>query len=253
MERVGEQLRFHSSHLAVSAYAEQVKRSGCAIVERVIDEPLVHTLISAIDGIDAGEAVRRKRGIYGVRNLLDVCPAVRELAASEPVRRLVCLVLGDNCFAVRAIFFDKIPGANWSLGWHQDNVIAVRERHDIEGFFAWSEKAGVWQVQPPVEILARMLAIRVHLDDCSADNGALRVLPGSHSHGWLDDEIDEWKANVAEFVCEVSASDVVAMCPTLLHASAKSSRPGHRRVIHIEFAAEELPSPLAWRDCVSKR
>ncbi len=250
MERVGEQLRFRSSDLSISAYADQIERLGCAVVERVLDEPLVHGLTSAIEALDEGEAVRRKRGIYGVRNLLEVCPAVRELAASEAIRRLVCPVLGESSFAVRAIFFDKIAGANWSLGWHQDNVIAVRDRHDVEGFAAWSEKASVWQVQPPVEILARMLAIRVHLDDCPVDNGALRVLPGSHRHGWLDDEIDDWKANIPEFICDVKATDIVAMCPVLLHASAKSSQPRHRRVIHIEYAAEDLPGPLAWHDQV---
>lgn len=30
---------------------------------------------------------------------------------------------------------------------HQDNVIAVKERRDVAGFTAWSQKAGVWQVQ----------------------------------------------------------------------------------------------------------
>ena len=252
MERVGEQLRFDASNLTLSAYAEHVGLFGYAIIEGVLDEALVQTLIDAIDHVHAGEAVRRKRGIYGVRNLLDVCPAVRELAASETVRQFVCPLLGDDCFAVRAIFFDKIPDANWSLGWHQDSVIAVHQRHDIEGYVAWSEKAGVWQVQPPADILARMLAIRVHLDDCAGDNGALRILPGSHSFGWLDDEIDHWKAKTSEVICDVLATGIVAMRPLLLHASSKSDQPRHRRVIHIEYAAEELPSPLAWHDRIGR-
>jgi len=44
-------------------------------------------------------------------------------------------------------------------------TIAVRERREAEGFGPWSEKEGVPHVQPPAEILEKMVAIRVHLDD----------------------------------------------------------------------------------------
>ena len=49
------------------------------------------------------------------------------------------------------------------------------------GFVAWSQKAGVWQVQPPPAVLADMMAVRVHLDDCGGDNGPLRRVAGSAS------------------------------------------------------------------------
>ena len=157
-------------------------------------------------------------------------------------------MLGDGAFAVRAIFFDKVPGANWSLFWHQDNVIAVKERRDVPGFVAWSQKAGVWQVQPPAEVLAQMVAVRVHLDDCGPANGPLRVLPGSHRFGWLDEQLDEWKRRVPEVVCTAASGGVVAMCPLTLHASAASETASHRRVIHIEYAAAELPAGLQWNN-----
>jgi hypothetical protein len=32
----------------------------------------------------------------------------------------------------------------------------------------------------------------------------------------------------------------------LLHASSPATRPAHRRVIHIEYAARLLASPLVW-------
>jgi ectoine hydroxylase-related dioxygenase (phytanoyl-CoA dioxygenase family) len=182
-----------------------------------------------------------------MRNLLQICPAVRTLAADRRVRQFVTPVLGDDAFAVRAIFFDKAAGANWSLFWHQDNVIAVAERVDLPGYVGWSQKAGVWQVQPPAEVLANMLAIRVHLDNCGINNGPLRVLPGSHRFGWLDDQqVDDWKSRVAEVVCTVGCGGVVTMCPLTLHASARSESAGHRRVIHIEYAAAELPGGLDW-------
>lgn len=233
-----------------STYVQQVESDGYAIVENVISPNDVHALIAAVAALLIGEEIRRKRSTYGVRNLLEIRPEVRKLAVSAPIRSLGTPILGDACFAARAIFFDKTPDANWKLGWHQDSVISVRQRIDVPKFVAWSEKAGVLQVQPPAEVLANMLAIRVRLDESHANNGPLRVLPGSHKFGWLDDELDAWKRKVPEVVCQVPVGGVVAMRPLLIHASSASVEPTHRRVIHIEFAADELPDGLEWNQRV---
>ena len=231
-----------------SQYAADFRLEGYAIFNRVLPQGEIDQLVSAIDLIPDGPEVRRKRGVYGIRNLLEICPAVQRLAADPRIRRFVTPILGGSAFAVRAIFFDKVPGANWALGWHQDSVISVGAQHEVPGFVAWSRKAGVWQVQPPHEVLARMIAIRVHLDDCRTDNGPLRVIPGSHVHGWLDDELDDWKRRVPQVLCLVNRGGVVAMCPLVLHASAASKSIEHRRVIHLEYACDELPGDLDWNN-----
>lgn len=145
-----------------SDYLHRVTDDGYAIVDSVVSNLDVQTLLHAIASIPTGEEVRRKRSTYGVRNLLEICPEVRGLAVSKPIRSLVTPVLGADCFAVRAIFFNKTSDANWKLGWHQDSVISVRERIDVSGFVGWSHKMGVLQVKPPADVLADMLAIRVH-------------------------------------------------------------------------------------------
>jgi ectoine hydroxylase-related dioxygenase (phytanoyl-CoA dioxygenase family) len=97
-------------------------------------------------------------------------------------------------------------------------------------------------------MMSRILAIRLHLDDCFAANGALKVLPGSHrSDALTSDRIEEISSSVNEVVCEVPAGGAVLMSPLLLHASSPMINPGHRRVIHLEFTAQELPQPLEWR------
>ena len=231
-------------------YARQFACDGYFIREGVISDVEVERLRTAVACIPDGEEVRRRRGVYGVRNLLEICPAVEELARQTHIRQFVTPVLGDSAFAVRAIFFDKVPGSNWSLFWHQDNVISISARVDVAGYIGWSNKAGVWQVQPPAQILANIVAVRVHLDDCGLENGPLRVLPGSHRFGWLDDQLDDWKKRVPEVVCEVRRGGIVTMCPLLLHASARSTAAGHRRVIHIEYACDELPEGLEWNNLV---
>jgi ectoine hydroxylase-related dioxygenase (phytanoyl-CoA dioxygenase family) len=232
------------------AYAEAFRGAGYSIRNSVLSMDVVAALREATAKIVVGDEVKRRRSIYGIRNLLEISPEVRAAAAQPNIRQFVTPILGEQAFAARAILFDKVADANWSLFWHQDNVIAVKQRRAVDGFVGWAQKAGVWQVQPPVEVLGRMVAVRIHLDDCGADNGPLRVVPGSHAHGWLDEQLEEWKRRVPEVVCEVDCGGVVTMSPLTLHASAPARKVGRRRVIHIEYAVDELPGGLEWNNRV---
>lgn len=159
-------------------------------------------------------------------------------------------VLGPACFAVRGIFFNKNSKANWKVTWHQDCVIAVRERVEIDSWGPWSCKAGVTHVRPTAQIVQQMLAIRIHLDDCGENNGPMRVLPGTHVGGFLSDgQIQDWPKEPA-VSCAVCRGDAILMRPLLLHASSPASQPSNRRVIHLEFAAHELPNGATWHDRV---
>jgi len=219
--------------------------NGYAIVEGVFAQHDVDLLI---------QAVSRARGeVYAARNLLREVPEVRALASSPAVRALVEPVLGPDCRAVRGILFDKTAAANWKVGWHQDLVVALRERRECEGFGPWSIKAGVLHAQAPAHVLERMLAVRLHLDDCGPDRGPLRVLPGTHLRGKLDAAaIQRARDATSEVVCVLPQGGALLMRPLLLHASSQARRPGHRRVIHIEFAAGALPGGLLWHDPVGR-
>ena len=104
-------------------------------------------------------------------------------------------------------------------------------------------------MQPPPQILGSMVTVRLHLDDCSADNGALRVLPGSHLQGELSTEaISAWIRQQQPVTCEISTGGALLMRPLLLHASAPAKNPSHRRVLHVEYAATELPNGLKWSE-----
>ena len=228
------------------------QNQGFAVVPQCLDGDtvarLVHLTELARARIEAAESVSNSSGVYALRNLVDVIPEVAALSLNSKVAELVEAVLGTGAFMVRSTLFDKTDGANWGVFWHQDLSIAVKERHEVEGFHAWTRKAGVQCVQPPVQIMSRILAVRLHLDDCFAANGALKVLPGSHrSDALTSDRIEEISSSVNEVVCEVPAGGAVLMSPLLLHASSPMINPGHRRVIHLEFTAQELPQPLEWR------
>jgi ectoine hydroxylase-related dioxygenase (phytanoyl-CoA dioxygenase family) len=186
---------------------------------------------------------------YAIRNLLQLVPAARALAQSREARSVIEPVLGSGAFAVRGILFDKTEGANWKVGWHQDLMIAVREKREKPQFSGWSVKAGVAHVHPPASVLEGMLALRVHLDPCGPENGPLKVVPGSHASGKLDaGAIREWRRRVDPVACQVDRGGALLMRPLLLHASSPAVAPGHRRVIHLEFAAEPLPGGLEWHE-----
>jgi hypothetical protein len=184
----------------------------------------------------------------GRRGLLQR-PEVVRLAHSPHLLDRVRPHVDGAPFPVRAIYFDKTPQANWGVVWHQDLTLAVAERLEVPGFGPWSVKEGVPHVQPPAVVLARMLTVRLHLDDADAGNGALRVMPGSHREGRLDAAaIEAWRARGTEVLCAAAAGDALLMRPLLLHASGKSTDDRHRRVLHLEYAAGALPGGLRWHE-----
>lgn len=222
-----------------------IARDGFATVPDVVPAHEIEHLRAAVGA--GAEGIQRRGSTYGGRNLLAL-PEVRKLATDGAVRELIEPIVGPNAIPVRALFFDKTPEANWPVLWHQDLTIAVAERHDLEGWGPWSVKAGVPHVEPPATLLATMLTIRLHLDECHADNGPLRVIPGSHQLGRLTrDRIRATREKCGEAVCTVPSGSALLMRPLLLHASSPARSPSHRRVIHLEYArADTLPHPLRW-------
>ncbi|RUL87312.1 phytanoyl-CoA dioxygenase family protein [Tautonia sociabilis] len=238
--------------------AVRIDRDGFAVVPDVLNGPEVAELILAVDRAELEAdrradpaALRRGKSVYGLRDLLGRVPEVRRLSVSPAIRELVEPVLGPGAFAVRGLWFDKTPGANWNLPWHRDLTIAARERVDAAGFSCWTTKAGIPHALAPPGVLEGMLTVRLHLDAAGPDNGPLRVLPGSHRLDGRDPtEVAPWRGRCRPVECAVGAGGAVLMRPLLLHASNAAEAPGHRRVVHLEFATAPLPGGVEWYDRV---
>lgn len=173
---------------------------------------------------------------------------MRSLANSPKVRVLVEKILGPEARAVRGVLFDKTDSANWKVSpWHQDVTIEVRDRVDAEGFGPWSLKAGVLNVQPPASVMQHIVSLRFHLDNCPDQNGALRVIRGTHTVGKLNErEVQRIGESADPVVCSMKRGGLLIMRPLLIHASSASAMPEHRRVIHIDFASATLPIGMRW-------
>lgn len=178
-----------------------------------------------------------RRSKAGVRHALRY-PAVAELAQDLRLLDIARCILGSGAVPFRATLFDKSPNSNWLVVWHQDTALPLREKRDTPGWGPWSLKDGVIYAHAPATVLSQVLALRVHLDDSTADNGPLRVLPGTHKMGVLgDDAIHQLAGQVTSADCLVPKGGVLAMRPLIVHASSKSRSETSRHVLHIECAA----------------
>jgi ectoine hydroxylase-related dioxygenase (phytanoyl-CoA dioxygenase family) len=163
--------------------------------------------------------------------------AVNELAHDERLLRIARVALGGSAIPFRATLFAKSSDANWLIPWHQDTALPLAGRFDDPQWSAWSHKAGVLYAHAPASALARVVALRIHLDASTNDNGPLRVVPGSHRVGVLtDQDVSDYVKRHEERICLVPRGGVLAMRPLLIHSSSKARTADPRRVLHIEYA-----------------
>ena len=202
----------------------------------IVEDVFTRAEIARVTDVLSGTPLQRTRA--GARHLLSL-PTVRDLSIHPSLLSIARRFIGPTPTAFRATLFDKSPGANWLVVWHQDTALPLQSRTDDPGWGPWSVKGGVTYAHAPAWALEQVVALRVSLDDSTPSNGPLRVLPGSHRSGVLSDEqIGKLARLTAPVDCICPAGGVVAMRPLTVHASSKSIGDQPRRVLHIEYASE---------------
>lgn len=221
------------------AWIDSIKENGFSILPALFSSDHVDRLSEDIGRLS------QKRSPAGIRHALQLDP-VKRLAAEPLLTEIACGVLGSTCFPFRATLFDKSSQSNWLVVWHQDTALPLRERIEISGWGPWSIKKEIQYAHAPAGTLAQVLALRIHLDDSTAENGPLRVLPRTHNLGVLSgDGLHDIAARITPVDCVVGQGGVIAMRPLLVHASSKSRVDKPRRVLHIEYAAaDSIAAPL---------
>lgn len=198
---------------------------GFELIERIIDGSQA----------DAAREELFRSGEAGTRCLLDHA-TVRKIATSIRATLATAGRLPATAVAIQAIAFDKTAGANWKVTWHQDVMFPFARAVQTASFTLPARKDGVDYARPPQSVLESLLAVRVHLDDCDATNGPLRVSPGTHRKGVIHStDIAETVTQHGETMCLAKAGDALLMKPLLLHASSTASFPEHRRVLHLVY------------------
>lgn len=184
---------------------------------------------------------------HGIRSADKKFNTINKLVNSNKFIELASTLLGSEPNIVRVIYFDKTPDKNWLVTWHQDRTVALNEKTELTGWGPWSVKDNTHHVQPPLEVLNKMVTFRLHLDKTDEYNGCLKVIPKSHELGILTQkEVTEVVNSQKSYLCKAKEGDLLLMKPHILHSSSKSTKPFHRRVIHVEYSNYKLPENLSW-------
>jgi hypothetical protein len=189
--------------MALACLAETAELAGARLARQgyVLLDGTAVSLKAAVAGFDALRA-----DAEGAASLACNHPLVRSLLEQETVRELLAEVFGDSARPLTATAFDR--ALQLPQSWHQP-----------EYGLAAAEKA---------------LVLRWHLDLIGPADGALRVLPGSHTNGRLSsDEIARLATEVPAVELAVSGGTVVALRPRLVQGARRRTTRGHRRILEV--------------------
>ncbi len=234
--------------IEVVKHKEAIEENGFTIISSIFSEEEITNLIQTIDSTESSKSTFRKSAdLFAVRQFLKEIPDTKKIIFNEKFIHLIRILLGENYFVVKSIYFDKPEDSNWFVSYHQDLTISVDKKIQLDNYGPWTVKQNQFAVQPPLAILQNIVTIRIHLDDTDEFNGALKVIPSSHKKGIFRPETIDWTVD-KETICKVPKGGVMIMKPLLLHSSGRTTNNKKRRVIHIEFSSMELPKELEWAE-----
>lgn len=227
--------------------AATIAAQGFAVVPGVYTADEISAIENAIATADTEKiSLRQADTVFAIRNFFQQVPGVLpHIFTASMLDTLQCL-LGNDYFISKAIYFDKPAAANWVVPWHRDMTINLTHKIETPGYRYWLQKENYYSVQPPVSVLQNTVTLRIHLDDTNENNGALKVVPGSHLQN-----IDNNNSGKNAVLCTVPKGGIMLMKPLLLHASAKSMVQQSRRVIHVELTNQYLSNGLQWAEAQS--
>ncbi|MBO9691754.1 phytanoyl-CoA dioxygenase family protein [Chryseobacterium sp.] len=221
---------------------------GFAVINNVFSKQELEEINTVLQSIDTSkENFRKSEDLFAIRQFLKEVPEIKDLIFNENIRKVVQEIFGEKYFVVKSIYFDKPETSNWYVAYHQDLTISVDKKLELPGFGPWTTKQNQFAVQPPLNVLKNIYTIRIHLDDTDENNGALKVVPKSHSKGIYRPETIDWTVETEE-ICNVEKGGIMMMKPLTLHGSNRTTNGKKRRVIHIEFSDIELPEVLQWSE-----
>lgn len=227
---------------------KEFEATGFEIINEVYTNTEIQNILYIINSNSSNKPTFRKSAdLFAIRQFLKEIPECLPLLFNKKLKEVIQNRFGHDYFIVKSIYFDKPADSNWFVAYHQDLTISVDKKVELNGFGPWTTKHNQFAVQPPVDILEDNFTIRIHLDAATEENGALKVLPGSHLKGVVrTDQLNLTYAKVK--FCNVNAGGIMLMKPLLLHASGKTINNMQRRVIHLEFSRTTLPAEINWSE-----
>lgn len=217
---------------------QQFEEDGFEIINHVFSE-------KEIQAINHFLKTKNIKEVFGMRSFLKTFPEITSLVFNQNIVSIINSIEKESK-VIKSIYFNKPPSANWIVNWHQDLTINVSGKSSDKAFKNWRFLKERTIVQPPLEILENIFTIRIHLDHCTQQNGALQVISKSHQNGVINLSNKIAQLNQAKKICEVKKGGILVMKPLLFHSSKRTENHQNRRVIHIEFSNKNLPNGMKW-------
>lgn len=204
---------------------EQLDTLGYIVVPDVLDWQTLQTVRDRVEelyqeeGENAGSEFRKEPGSRRLANLVDKGEIFERLVAVPAVLSLVRHVLGDR-FKLSSF---NARSANPFNAEGQPLHCDAAAVPDEQGYWVCNT---IWL-----------------LDDFTRDNGATRVVPGSHQWRMLpkDALADPLAAHPEEVLVTGTAGSVVVMNTHAWHGGTANRTTGHRRALHAFYCRSDKP------------
>lgn len=201
--------------VAVERSATAAFRSdGFVVVRRVLDEPQMGSLTTAVE--EVAEQVGRDPSL-GWKGWHESDPRIWKAATAPSVLGHVRALLGPDIAVWGSNIFWKAPGASRSVGWHQD--------------------AAAWPLGPDDTV-----TLWIAIDASTPENGCLLVHPGSHRAGRLAHEASDGTLSMLDRGLQLVEEPTTDPTPVVLE-------PGDASIHHARLVHGSAPNRSATRRC----
>jgi len=205
----------------VQSHLERIEVDGYTIVEDVFEPAAIEAIRTRVREIEDETLGETERG-YAVdgnsqlrtAGLLRLDPLFWEIPIHEDVLPIVQGVLGGECLLTSFSGIDVLPGENKQPIHPDDALIPLPRPH-----------------QPIV--CTCMLAV----DDFTPENGATRLLPGSHKSADVPDFGTDYRSVEGMIPAEMRAGTVLVFNGSLLHQAADNESDGPRLGLQVSYCA----------------
>ncbi len=158
---------------------------------------------------------------------------LHEMVMNPKIHDLVEGILGPDFYCWASSFFIKEPHTNSTVGWHQD--------------------AYYWPMKPH-----HTVTVWLAFDDVDAENGAMKVIPGTHLHGILQHkrsvetssiltlELETGTFSEAEAVqFKLKAGEVSLHDDRIVHSSPANPSPRRRTGLTFRYSGTDVVNDLS--------
>ena len=209
----------------MDAHNTELAELGYTVLQDYMEQSMLNRIrarvdeLFAIEGDKAGSEFRTEENARRLANLVDKGEVFREAIVQKEILRLVASVLGEK-FKLGSL---NVRSANPESGGAQPLHVDMGLLPDAKGYATCN---CVWM-----------------LDDFTVENGALRVIPGSHRWGKKPQDVlpDIYAKHPQEVLITGRAGTVVVMNAHAWHGGTANRTRRERRALHSFYVRHDIP------------